>query len=392
MSNISTSLLQPTDTVFIVSCLLFCVVLGISGERLGWFGKVSGVLVTIALAAVMTTVGVLPSASDPEMHVPTYHFVYDYVIPISIPLLLFNVNLRRIIRESGRLVLGFIIGALGIVLGALIAHSLLPLGPESYKIAGVYVGTYTGGSVNFMAVASTLDFLDSPMFPAVITIDNVFTNLYFMFLFFLPALGFIKRRYRNYEEDPVPTSQIIEQSKPMALLEGLAISLLVSFAIFSLAKLLSPLLQDLLDTDTNLEILVITVLIAILANAAPRWLQRYESVAFDLGMLLLIFFLAVIGAACDLTVLLSSSFTLLGFVVVTLIVHLVVILLAGRLLNLSLEEVLVASAANAGGPSISAPMAANFGMKRTVTPAILVAILGYLIGTFLGVGVGFFLQ
>jgi uncharacterized membrane protein len=62
------------------------------------------------------------------------------------------------------------------------------------------------------------------------------------------------------------------------------------------------------------------------------------------------------------------------------------------LLNVSLKEIIVASVANIGGASVAAPTAATLGMKKAVTPAILIGILGYVIGTFLGVSVGLWLQ
>ena len=63
-------------------------------------------------------------------------------------------------------------------------------------------------------------------------------------------------------------------------------------------------------------------------------------------------------------------------------------MLTGYWLKFSLKEIAIASIANIGGPSVSAPMAANYGMRLAVTPAILIAILGYVIGTILGIGFG----
>ena len=72
--------------------------------------------------------------------------------------------------------------------------------------------------------------------------------------------------------------------------------------------------------------------------------------------------------------------------------HLIVILFVGKVLKFSLEDIAIASGANIGGVSIAAPMAATFEMKKAVTPAILIGILGYVVGTFLGIGAGLILQ
>jgi hypothetical protein len=112
----------------------------------------------------------------------------------------------------------------------------------------------------------------------------------------------------------------------------------------------------------------------------------------NLGLFLMYMFLAVIGASSDLIELFASVPGILAFATITLLVHLLVSLLGGKLLKVSLKEIMIASCAHAGGPSVSAPMAVSFGMKEAVTPAILIGLPGYVIGTFLGVGVGAFLQ
>lgn len=364
------------------------------GERRGWFRKISGVLVTLVVMSVLATVGVVPSASAPEVEVDLYDFVFAYFVPISIPLLLFKVQIRKVIRESGRLLLAFVIGALGVALGAVIAFFILSAGPEAYKLAGVLIGTYTGGSVNFMAVAAALDFLESPLFPATVAVDNVFTNFYIMFMFVLPAFGGLKRFYPKYDDEAYAqysTSAGAGTSLPSDLY-AIMLCMTIAIGVFAIARWIAPGLGNLLNTDINLEIFLITILIVILANVFAESMSRLSDVAFDLGMFFLYVFLAVIGAASDMKLMFTSAPVILAFAAIILVVHFGFVLVVGRLFKLSLEEITVASCANAGGPSTVAPLAASLGMRQAVTPAILVAILGYVIGTFLGATVGIVLQ
>ena len=62
-----------------------------------------------------------------------------------------------------------------------------------------------------------------------------------------------------------------------------------------------------------------------------------------------------------------------------------------KFLGFGIRTLAIASSANIGGPGVSAPMAGAMGQKSLITPAILVGILGYVIGTFMGVSVGFWL-
>ena len=157
------------------------------------------------------------------------------------------------------------------------------------------------------------------------------------------------------------------------------------------SRIVAPILTGWLDIDIQMEVLLITAIIVTLVNIAPEFFSKYEETAYDLGMFLMYIFLTVIGAAADLKELFVAAPGILFFATIVLTVHFLVILSASRLFDISLKEILIASCANAGGPSVAAPMAVSFGMKKLVTPAILISLLGYVIGTFLGLGVGLWL-
>lgn len=388
-------MISPNNAFAIFTILVFASAFGMIGEREKWFFGISGVIVTITITAVLVTLGIMPSAADANLEVPIYDFVFTYLIPISIPLLLFNVQLKRIVRDAGRLLGIFLIGALGIAIGAIIAAQFVDLGPETYKIAGAFVGTYTGGSVNFMAVASTFEFIESPLFAATMAVDVGFTNVYLFLLFILPSVQKILQFFNPYTEkatilatNPIELTKTTEAS----LMEQMAMCFTISGILCTIGMWLGPIIAGWLGTAIHLEVLIITILITLLANIFPQLLLPLADTAFDIGMFLMFVFLAVIGAASDFNAIINAAPGILVFAIIMLLVHLIISLIAGKLLGISLKEIMVASSANVGGVSIAAPMAATFGMKKSVTPAILIGILGYVLGTFLGVGTGLFLR
>ena len=155
---------------------------------------------------------------------------------------------------------------------------------------------------------------------------------------------------------------------------------------------LGPIVANWMGTAIHLEVLIITILITLLANILPQLLVPLADVAFEIGMFLMYVFLAVIGAASDIHAIINAAPGILIFAIIMLSIHLVISLIGGKLLGISIQEIMIASSANVGGVSIAAPMAATFGLKKLVTPAILIGILGYVIGTFLGIGTGLFLK
>ena len=66
--------------------------------------------------------------------------VWGYVVPLSIPLLLLQCDMRKIGKESGRILIIFLIGSVGTACGALLAYAALhKFIPELAGLAGVFL-------------------------------------------------------------------------------------------------------------------------------------------------------------------------------------------------------------------------------------------------------------
>jgi len=244
-----------------------------------------------------------------------------------------------------------------------------------------------------MSVAAAFDFLSDPLFATAVVVDNTFTNLYFLLIFSIPGIRWIADRFAPVDRKfAITADPAAGEHVAVGSLVDLISVLFIATLCCAIGFTIGPILGTLLNTDINLDILVITLVAVILVNIFPKYFTRLDYIAFPIGMALMFIFLATIGAACDLVALIQSSITTILFASIILLVHLVIILTAGKIMKMNIYEIVIASLANIGGPSISAPAAASYGMKRLVTPAILIAILGYVIGTLLGVGVGAFLQ
>src|SRR5699024_3780968 len=87
-----------------------------------------------------------------------YDVVWDYGVPLAIPLLLFQGNLRKILKQSGKILIIYLISALGTVIGSIIAFWGLGRFIENLdKVTAMMSGSYTGGSVNLAAMADKFD-------------------------------------------------------------------------------------------------------------------------------------------------------------------------------------------------------------------------------------------
>lgn len=384
------SIIPHDNHLLVFAILVGAAALGIYSEHKKWFGKISGILVTMISMSILAMIGVVPIASSSDYSVPAYNLVFDYFVPISIPLLLFSSNIKKIIRESGKLLIAFIIGAIGVVIGCFIAAVFIHLGDNSGNTAGVIAATLVGGSINFMATGEILNFSTSPLFTATVAVDNFVANLYVLLLFLIPSLSFLARFFaKSKNKTPKNESDVQKAEKneyPMTF-ERFAVSLLVALAIAVSGNLLAEPLQNMIGTDLDISILLITIIAILAANIFPKQLQKLENTAFSIGLWMMYLFLATIGAATNIGEIFEVGLGILGFYLIIMFIHLLLVIFTARIFKLDVYEVIIASSANIMGPSVAAPMAASLGQKKLVTPAILVGILGYVIGTFLGVSI-----
>lgn len=385
------SLIAPDKHLILLLIIAGAAAFGIYSEHKKWFGKVSGILVTMISMSVLSMTGVVPVASNPKIKVEVYSMVFDYFIPIAIPLMLFGSNLVKIIRESGKLLLAYIIGAAGIVLGCLLAYQLIDLGEGSANTAGIIAATLIGGSINFVTTAEILNFSSNPLFTATLAIDNFAANIYVLLLFLVPSVSFLARFFRKTSDDKQPELPAKEEQKHAITLERFAVSIFIALLVAGAGTIVSPFFQQLFQTELNLSILLITVFSIVLANLFPKSLKKLENTAFSIGLWMMYIFLAVIGAATNLQDILKVGFPVLLFYLTIMLFHFVLLLSLAKLFKLDVYEVVVSSAANIMGPSVAAPMAASLGQKKLITPGILTGILGYIIGTFIGVSIALFL-
>jgi len=369
--------LIPAGNDFAVGAAVFGIAgLGMYLERFGLGRKLSAALIALGLGLILSNLRVLPFSA------PAYDFVNGYLVPVAIPLLLLKADLRKIIAESGPTLIAFLIGAVGILLGAAIGFAVWDLGPDGAKVAGVMTGTYVGGSMNFVAVASALQFDDALRLTAALATDNIAGIMFLGLLAALPGLTVFRRWFplRGNEGGESTESDASDPSASggIQLLDvtvAVTISLAVCGSGFGLAELVGI---------PQFGILFITALAVAVANVAPKRLAGLRG-DFEIGMLLMYLFFVGIGAGADISSLTGTAIVYLPFVFTMLIVHSIVLFLGGKLFRLSYPELITGSNACVLGPPTAAALAANQGWHGLVTPGLLCGVFGYVIANFLGV-------
>lgn len=372
-------LIGPEQDFALWSILIALAAFGFWCERYPWGRKYSGVMLLIAAAILLANLKIIPTSA------PAYDAVWDYLVPIAIPLLLFQADLKSIVRESGPTLVAFVIGGAAVVAGVLIGVSLLDLGPNEAELAGIFTGTYIGGSLNFAAVAEASGMQDGSMLAAAIAADNVVTNLHFLLIIFVPGIAWLARRYPTHHMDKAEqfTAEFEANRHRVADLDiaGLLAALALAFMLAAMGRAMAE-----FAGVPQFAILVTTAGTLLFATFLPQQVKKLSGHG-EAGNVMMFIFLASVGATADIWQLIAIGPVLFILASIIIVVHLVILFGAGKMLRLDLAELAMASAVCIGGPSSAAALASAKGWRDLLIPGVLAGTFGYAVGSFVGVSV-----
>jgi len=376
------SSLIAADNDFAVWALLIAIAgFGFWCERYPFGRRYSGVMLLITLAIVLSNLRVIPTEA------PAYDAVWTYLVPVAIPLLLFQADLRRVFREAGKTLVAFFVGAATVVAGVFIAASLIDLGVEEDKLAGVFSGTYIGGSLNFAAVAAATEFQDRTLLSAAIAADNIITNLHLLVIIVLPGFAWTTRWFQTRQEATLGAAAATPDDEPVHRIADLDVAgLLFAFALAFAFAAAGGWAGGLLERP-QYAILFTTLLAVLFATFGRSLVEKHLAGYNEAGTALLFVFLATIGASADVWRLAGTAPVLFLFALIVVSVHFIGLLLIGRLLRLGLAEMCIASAVCVGGPASGPAIASAKGWRDLVVPGVLAGSFGYAVGSFIGISV-----
>ncbi len=368
---------DPRAVLFVLSLV---VVVSIYLERrVRLCRSLGAALVALLLGMVLSNVGLIPGNS------PTYDFLIGPGVSVGIALILFNVSIRSILDAGPRMLAAFSLGAVGTAVGAVIGALTLSglVGPETWKLAGQFTGTYTGGGVNFAALGQALD--TSPhMFSAAIAADVMLTAIWMATCLAVPVLLGRTKKEVQTPADPQPVeegskTQTLEHAlsssgRPILIADAAALVALAIGTVWGASKLAE--LFSFLP-----EVLWLTTLVLIVAQ-----IPAVKAIAGGalFGNYLILLFLAGNGAQSVVANIVAVGPAVFYFALITVALHGAVIFGAGMLFRIDLPTLAVASQANVGGAASAMAIAGARGYADRLLPGVAVGLLGYAMGNYVG--------
>ena len=320
--------------------------------------------------------------------------IMNIAVPIAIPLMLFNCNFKLWTKSLPKTAaaLG---GGLAAVLIAIVSGFFLFRNSGISDIANVsamMTGIYTGGTMNFNALGAALH-VDSTTIATVLAFEMIVTFPLIMFIvgggyrLFRKLLPFKDEASVVDTDDTGSLEHGVEQYGDLlrgrVFLRSL-VGLAISIGFLAIGAGLSLLITGKLN---ELVIILTITTLSIIASFSPK--IRNIPKTFELGMFFILVFSVVVASQFDLNSLDSGSLNIGLFLLYIIVIATLLHLLFCRIFRVSGDLYGVALVALLCSPPFVPPVVGAMGNKKVLISGIVIGLIGYAIGTYLGVALAY---
>ena len=306
-----------------------------------------------------------------------YELTKANLLPAMLFLMLLSVDFRLFLKLGKKLTLAYILAVLSLAFSFIFVSVAFAFESDMAAAFGALAGSWMGGTANMIAVGSALG-VSQEAFGFALVVDSINYTLWVMFLLFLVPFAAIFNRFTKAEEssrslDTLSCACVVGTKRYWVLIAAALIASMVAQVIASSVEFLN-------HTTT-------VVILATLFGVAGSF-TRLKSMngSSEIASSMLYLLVALIGSKA-----VFESFGALGIYVLAgfsiLLLHAFLMVVGAKLLKLDLFSIAVASLSNIGGVA-SAPILAAAYNKNLVSVGVLMAVMGYLIGTFGGLAIG----
>lgn len=309
--------------------------------------------------------------------------VSEAMIPLAIPLLLMGRNLWVEIRQTGKGLQSFALACLSVCIVAFTMGWLFKdTVPESWKLAGMLTGVYTGSTPNLISVGKSLA-VESNSFLLVQASDVITGGVFLLFLLSLMkplASKFLKPFEGETESAEEVTLHHTFHWKDVVLgtlAAAVVAAISIGASLLFTGSMSIPLIMCLLTFG------------GLLCSATPlNKLQGTDTA----GEYLIQVFCTAVGCQVLVGQLISQTGPILIFTTCIMLCSISLHLLLAKILGHDVDTTLMTSTATIYGPPFIAPFAESIKNRALIGPGLTLAVLGYAVGTWLGLGVAYALK
>jgi len=318
----------------------------------------------------------------------------NITVPIALPFLLFSLNIRKWIGMLKSTIIALLTGIVSVLiiisLGYFLFNNKIT---DLWKISGMLVGLYTGGTPNLASLKLMLN-VNSEVYILTHTFDTFIGIFYLIFLLsagkflFRKFLGQNKNNYANSDIDNSITINSYNNFLKLKVLSKLIVMFFISILIFVFSYFLSLLFSK--DFQVLVIILSITTL-SILLSVFIK--EKFQEKTYETGMYFILIFSIVVASMADFNSIFSTSNTLLLiFIIFCVFGSLFLHVFLSKLFKVDGDTLIISSTALICSPPFVPVVADSLKNKEIIIPGIAIGIIGYAVGNYLGVTLAMILK
>ncbi len=315
-------------------------------------------------------------------------------IGLALSIIFFSIDIRKWSRLAGKTLLSFGLGTVAVVVSASTGYLIFRnmIGGETWKVGGMLIGCYTGGTPNLGAIGTALD-VNKTVFAAAQISDVVVGAFYLLLVItvlqrillkFLPAFKPAESDEEKMEiQDYDSYEGIFSRRTLVPLLGALGMSVLIVGVGLGMTFIFPK------DYAMVVAVLVVCTL-GILCSFIPA--VRKIPMTYQLGQYFILIFVLVVASMSDLEELFSTTPAMLGLVAWAVFFGLFLHVLLARMFKIDADTVIITSVAGVMSSPFVPMVATALKNKEIVVSGVITGVIGWVIGTYLGIGVAYVIR
>ena len=363
-----------------------------------FFKYIPALLLCYFVPSIFNSLGII-SGEDSNL----YFIASRYLLPASLVLLTLSIDLQKIISLGPKAIIMFLTGTLGILIGGplsllFVSHffpDLIPIDSDDlWRGLSTVAGSWIGGGANQAAMKEMFNVNDT-IFSSMITVDVIVANIWMGFLLYgaginkkldnwlkadSSAIDDLKNKLIQYKKDNQKTPNFVDYMVILSIAFG------ITGISHAFADVMAPYIQNNFPFLSKFSLTSKFFWLIVLATTGGLALsftkfRKYEGVgASTIGSIFLYILVATIGMKMNaLSILNSPGIFILG--VIWMLIHVCLLIFVAKIIRAPFFFVAVGSQANVGGAA-SAPVVASAFHPSLAPVGVLLAVLGYALGTY----------
>jgi len=368
-------------------------------KRLAWIRKTGTVVMAYAIGIILALCG----ATHFEMGSETalvfqkwQSLLMSITVPLAIPLMLFNCDFKLWTKALPKTIWSLVGGITAVSIAVITGYYLFrgQCIPEFEKVSAMMMGIYTGGTMNFNALGAGLH-VNTTTMAIVLAFEMVLTTPYIFFLIgggfriFRKLLPYPDITIRGRKDEDVQTKDVEDYHGMFR--KGNVGSMFIGLGLSVLCLLIGAGISIGLTGKFNELIIILTITTLSIIASFFRPVRELKK-TFELGMFFILMFSVVVASLFNIHSIQGCSIYIGLFVLWVMLGSAVLHLIFCRIARVSGDLFCVSQVALLCSPPFVPPVVAAMQNKKVLISGIVIGLVGYAIGTYLGIGIYYFFR